>query len=106
MAKWTYSDKVKDHFMNPRNILREDNEAEYHGIGLTGNIKCGDEMMVYIRLRQRHRQQLGPDRPDPRQNAGRGPEGDEQGYRRRTRRAAGAEDALLGNGPRGAGGGD
>jgi nitrogen fixation NifU-like protein/NifU-like protein len=50
MAKWTYSDKVKDHFMNPRNILREDNEAEYHGIGLTGNIKCGDEMMVYIKV--------------------------------------------------------
>jgi nitrogen fixation NifU-like protein/NifU-like protein len=50
MAKWTYSDKVKDHFMNPRNILREDNEAEYHGIGQTGNIKCGDEMMVYIKV--------------------------------------------------------
>ena len=50
MTKWTYSDKVKDHFMNPRNILREDNEAEYHGIGLTGNIKCGDEMMVYIKV--------------------------------------------------------
>ena len=50
MAKWTYSDKVKDHFMNPRNILREDNEAEYHGIGLTGNVKCGDEMMVYIKV--------------------------------------------------------
>lgn len=50
MAKWTYSDKVKDHFMNPRNILREENEAEYHGIGLTGNIKCGDEMMVYIKV--------------------------------------------------------
>ncbi|PKN48318.1 MAG: iron-sulfur cluster assembly scaffold protein, partial [Deltaproteobacteria bacterium HGW-Deltaproteobacteria-20] len=50
MAKWTYSDKVKDHFMNPRNILREDNEADFHGIGQTGNIKCGDEMIVYIKV--------------------------------------------------------
>ncbi|MDY0226887.1 NifU-like protein [Desulfomicrobium apsheronum] len=50
MSKWTYSDKVKDHFMNPRNILREDNEADFHGIGQTGNIKCGDEMIVYIKV--------------------------------------------------------
>lgn len=49
-AKWTYSDKVKDHFMNPRNILRTDNEAEFHGIGQTGNVKCGDEMIVYIKV--------------------------------------------------------
>ena len=49
-GKWTYSDKVKDHFMNPRNILREDNEADFHGIGHTGNIKCGDEMIVYIKV--------------------------------------------------------
>lgn len=40
-AKWTYSDKVKDHFMNPRNVLREDNEADFHGDGKTGNVKCG-----------------------------------------------------------------
>jgi nitrogen fixation NifU-like protein/NifU-like protein len=49
-AKWTYSDKVKDHFMNPRNILREENEADFHGIGQTGNVKCGDEMIVYIKV--------------------------------------------------------
>jgi NifU-like protein len=49
-AKWTYSDKVKDHFMNPRNVLREDNEADFHGIGKTGNVKCGDEMMVFIKV--------------------------------------------------------
>ena len=36
--------------MNPRNILREDNEADFHGIGQTGNIKCGDEMIVYIKV--------------------------------------------------------
>lgn len=49
-AKWTYSDKVKDHFMNPRNILRDENEADFDGIGQTGNVKCGDEMIVYIKV--------------------------------------------------------
>lgn len=49
-GKWTYSDKVKDHFMNPRNILRDEDEADFDGIGHTGNVKCGDEMMVYIKV--------------------------------------------------------
>lgn len=49
-SKWVYSDKVKDHFMNPRNLMREDDESGFDGIGHTGNIKCGDEMMVYIKV--------------------------------------------------------
>ena len=49
-AKWVYSDKVKDHFMNPRNLMREEDESGFDGIGHTGNIKCGDEMMVYIKV--------------------------------------------------------
>ena len=47
-AGWIYSDKVKDHFMNPRNVLSDDKEFEYDGKGMTGNIKCGDQMIVYI----------------------------------------------------------
>lgn len=51
MAKWTYSDKVKDHFMHPRNILPEGaDKAQFDGIGQTGNVKCGDEMVVYIKV--------------------------------------------------------
>lgn len=45
---WIYSDKVKDHFMNPRNVLTDESEFEYDAKGTTGNIKCGDEMSVFI----------------------------------------------------------
>ena len=45
---WVYSDKVKDHFMNPRNILRDEKEFKYDGKGMTGNVKCGDEMIMFI----------------------------------------------------------
>ena len=36
--------------MNPRNLMREEDESGFDGIGHTGNIKCGDEMMVYIKV--------------------------------------------------------
>jgi len=45
---WIYSDKVKDHFMNPRNILGNEKDFKYDGKGITGNVKCGDEMILYI----------------------------------------------------------
>lgn len=45
---WIYSDTVKDHFMNPRNILKDEKEFKYDGKGRTGNVKCGDEMIVFI----------------------------------------------------------
>ncbi|MBU2646205.1 iron-sulfur cluster assembly scaffold protein [bacterium] len=45
---WVYSDKVKDHFMNPRNILKNTKDFKWDGKGTTGNIKCGDEMIIYI----------------------------------------------------------
>jgi len=46
---WAYTDKVKDHFMNPRNVL-EDEDYQEDGRGLVGNIQCGDEMMVVIKV--------------------------------------------------------
>ena len=47
---WAYTEKVKDHFTNPRNIL--DNEETYQddGKGLVGNVKCGDQMLVAIKV--------------------------------------------------------
>ena len=45
---WIYSDKVKDHFMNPRNILVDENDFDYDAKGMTGNIKCGDQMIFFI----------------------------------------------------------
>lgn len=42
-----YSDKVKDHFMNPRNM----GEMEHpDGIGVVGNPVCGDVMKIFIRV--------------------------------------------------------
>lgn len=45
---WIYSEKVKDHFMNPRNVLIDENDFSYDAKGITGNVKCGDQMIVFI----------------------------------------------------------
>lgn len=42
-----YSDKVMDHFMNPRNV-GEIEDAD--GIGEEGNPVCGDMMTFYIKV--------------------------------------------------------
>jgi len=49
-VNWTYTDTVKEHFMNPRNILMDEENYQEDGKGVTGNIKCGDEMMVAIKV--------------------------------------------------------
>ena len=51
MSDWIYSDVVKDHFMNPKNVLMED-EKEWpcDGRGIVGNLKCGDQMLNLIRV--------------------------------------------------------
>ena len=49
MNNWLYSDTVKEHFTNPRNVLKEEeNEFPYNGRGQTGNIKCGDQMLMLL----------------------------------------------------------
>lgn len=40
-----YTEKVMDHFMNPRNV-GEIKDAS--GVGVVGNAKCGDIMKVYL----------------------------------------------------------
>jgi nitrogen fixation NifU-like protein len=49
---WLYSDVVKDHFMDPKNVLLDDEtEWEHDGRGIVGNIKCGDQMLILLRIK-------------------------------------------------------
>lgn len=42
-----YSEKVMDHFTNPRNVGKIENAD---GVGEVGNAKCGDIMKIYIKV--------------------------------------------------------
>lgn len=43
-----YTEKVMDHFKNPRNLGKMD---DADGIGEVGNAKCGDIMKIYIKVK-------------------------------------------------------
>ena len=47
---WLYSDVVKEHFMNPKNVLKDEENYKEDGKGIVGNIKCGDQMVVVIKV--------------------------------------------------------
>lgn len=40
-----YSEKVMDHFQNPRNVGEIENAS---GVGTVGNAKCGDIMRIFL----------------------------------------------------------
>ena len=42
-----YSDKVIDHYTNPRNVGEIENAS---GVGVVGNPVCGDIMKIYIKV--------------------------------------------------------
>ena len=42
-----YSEKVMDHFRNPRNLGRIENAD---AVGEAGNAKCGDIMTIYLKI--------------------------------------------------------
>ncbi|MBF0493498.1 MAG: iron-sulfur cluster assembly scaffold protein [Candidatus Omnitrophica bacterium] len=46
--EWVYTDEVKDHFINPRNVFLDEEKFVYNASGKSGNIKCGDEMAFYL----------------------------------------------------------
>ena len=49
-TNWLYTDKVLEHFMNPKNILLDEASYKEDGRGLVGNVKCGDQMIVAIQV--------------------------------------------------------
>ena len=42
-----YSEKVVDHFMNPRNVGEMEDAS---GVGTVGNASCGDIMRVFLKI--------------------------------------------------------
>lgn len=44
-----YSEKVMDHFNNPRNVGEIENAS---GVGTVGNAKCGDIMRMYVNINE------------------------------------------------------
>ncbi|MDR2518462.1 MAG: iron-sulfur cluster assembly scaffold protein [Spirochaetaceae bacterium] len=52
MPDWLYSDTVKDHFTNPRNVLMDEEPSfPANARGQTGNIKCGDQMLMLLDIK-------------------------------------------------------
>jgi len=42
-----YSEKVIDHFTNPRNVGEIEDAS---GVGMVGNARCGDIMKIYLKI--------------------------------------------------------
>ena len=42
-----YSEKVMEHFMNPRNVGEIEDPS---GVGTVGNVQCGDIMRVFLKI--------------------------------------------------------
>lgn len=47
---WLYTDKVKEHFINPKNFLLDEEDYQYDGKGIVGSVQCGDQMAFFIQV--------------------------------------------------------
>lgn len=49
---WLYSDIVREHFFNPRNFMRYDEEKKFkfNAKGSVGSPACGDEMVLWLKV--------------------------------------------------------
>ncbi len=44
---WDYSEKVIDHYRNPRNVGKLDNPD---AVGIAGSLACGDQLKIYLKI--------------------------------------------------------
>lgn len=45
---WDYSEKVMDHYRNPRNVGKIDNAD---AVGSAGSLACGDQLKIYLKIK-------------------------------------------------------
>lgn len=51
-AEWFYTETVRQHFMKPKYFLKDPKEIKkFDGYGKVGNIKCGDMMEMWIKVK-------------------------------------------------------
>ena len=43
---WDYSEKVMDHYRNPRNVGAID---DADAVGVAGSLTCGDQLKIYLK---------------------------------------------------------
>ncbi len=48
---WLYSDVVKEHFTNPKNVFNPAENFVADAQGITGNVKCGDQMLYMLKIK-------------------------------------------------------
>lgn len=48
--QWLYSDVVKEHFQNPKNVFDPDELFVADAEGIVGNVKCGDQMLFMLKI--------------------------------------------------------
>ena len=51
--EWFYTDTVKEHFFNPKNLVKKDDEInvkDFNGMGMVGSPACGDMMKIWVRV--------------------------------------------------------
>jgi nitrogen fixation NifU-like protein len=48
--QWLYTDVVKEHFTNPKNVFDPDENFVADAEGVVGNVKCGDQMMFLLKI--------------------------------------------------------